>query len=261
MSAEVVALWERGRARWPDLSLSLEDFAARIAAPPPLDHAEDLYLAVACCAQVPGAAAAFRSELAVPILGFVRTVLRDATAEDLANQLVVELLVGDGEGPRLAGYTGRGPLRAWLRMTAVRRALNVKRDTSRRSELDGRMLTEAVGATTDPETAYLKELYGPQFERAFRDAIALLDAASSTLLRLHFGEGLSLGALGAMHGWSKPTASRRVAAAREQLLAHTTTLLRERLALSESEFTSVLRLVRSGLEVSLTGLLKPGAPP
>jgi RNA polymerase sigma-70 factor (ECF subfamily) len=141
-------------------------------------------------------------------------------------------------------------------MMAVRRALNAQRDGSRRAELDGRMLREAVGSAVDPESAYLKQLYGPAFEKAFRDALAELPPEEGTLLRLHLGEKLPLGALAAMHGWSKPTASRRLAAAREALLTRTRDLLHARLKLSESEFESVLRLVRSELDVTLSGLTK-----
>jgi RNA polymerase sigma-70 factor (ECF subfamily) len=256
-------LFERGRSRWPRLSLAFEPFADRIAnlgeeAGDPAElHGEDLFLAVACVQAVPGAAEAFRAELGAAIAGFVRTVVKGgAAADEVASHLLVDLLVGESGPPRLATYTGRGPLRAWLRMTAVRRALNAQRDGTRRSELDGRMLREAVGTSADPETAYLKQLYGPAFEQAFRDALARLGPEETALLRLHFGEKLPLGALAAMYGWSKPTASRRVAAAREALLVRTRDLLQERLKLSASEFESVLRLVRSHLDVTLSGFMK-----
>lgn len=252
-------LWERGRARWRTLALPFELFALRAESAGDLAdlHAEDLFLAVASAQGVEGAAEAFRAEHAAALKTFVQTVLKSgAAAEELTNLLLVELLVGDARDPRLATYTGRGPLRGWLRMIAVRRALNVQRDSARRAELDGRMLREAVGGSADAETAYLKQLYGPAFEQAFREALAQLDPSEATLLRLHLREGLPLGALAAMHGWSKPTASRRVAAAREALLARTRDILHGRLKLSESEFESVLRLVRSDLDLTLSGLMK-----
>lgn len=251
--------WERARIRWRALALPFEPFAEHLAAAGDAGevHAEDVFLVVACLRAVPGAGEAFRAEYASALQGFVQTVLKNAPAsEELANRILVDMLVGEGGPPRLATYTGRGPLRAWLRMTAVRRALNAQRDGARRSELDGRMLREAVGASADPETVYLKQLYGPAFSQAFRDALAALDPSDSALLKLHFGERLPLGSLAAMHGWSKPTASRRVAAAREALLGRTRELLHERLKLSESELESVLRLVRSEIDVSISTLTK-----
>lgn len=241
-------LWQRGRERYPQLDLPREAFVSADATSP-----EDLYLAIACVAKVPGAAEAFRAEYASQLAMFAATILKDrAAVDELVNNLMIELLV-DG---KLASYTGKGPLRAWLRMTTTRRALNRKRDTNRRSEIDGAMLREAVNAAADPETMYLRQLYGPAFERAFKEAIAALPADELALLKLSFGEGLALGALAAMYGWSKPTASRRLAAIREKLMERTTQTLRERLSLSGSELESVLRLVRSDLDLNLSGILK-----
>lgn len=241
-------LYERGRARYPQLAVPREAFVSADATSP-----EDLYLAIACTAKVPGAAEAFRAEYAAQLAMFAATILKDrAAVDELVNQLMIDLLV-DG---KLASYTGKGPLRAWLRMTATRRALNAKRDSNRRGELDGRMMREAVNAASDPETMYLRQLYGPAFEQAFKDAIRDLPADELALIRLSFGEGLALGALAAMYGWSKPTASRRLAAIREKLMTRTTELLRERLSLSGSELESVIRLVKSDLDLNLSGILE-----
>jgi len=241
-------LYERGRRRYPQLAVPREAYVSADATSP-----EDLYLAIACTAKVPGAAEAFRSEYAGALAMFAATILKDrASVDELVNQLMIDLLV-DG---KLASYTGKGPLRAWLRMTTTRRALNTKRDTSRRGELDGAMMREAVNAAADPETQYLRQLYGPAFEQAFKDAIASLAPEELALIRLSFGEGLALGALAAIYGWSKPTASRRLSAIREKLMEQTTQLLRERLSLSGSELASVIRLVRSDLDLSLSGILK-----
>jgi len=259
MSDAVHQLWLRGCARWPNLPLPAPAFARRIEPDAEAEvHAEDLFLAIACVEHVAGAATAFRGELGGAISDFVRTVLHEQAAViELEGDLLVDFLVGEAGVPRLVAYTGRGPLRAWVRMTCVRRALNSRRDTTRRAEIDGRMLCEAIGTATDPETSYLKQLYGAAFEQAFREAVATLDPTESTLLRLHFGEGLALGALGAMYGWSKPTASRRIAAAREALFVATSELLRARLKLSPPELASVLRLIRSNLDISLCGIFSP----
>jgi RNA polymerase sigma-70 factor (ECF subfamily) len=251
-----VRAWERGRGRWPALDLAWGPFTA-------LDvdwervQAEDLYLARACIEHSPGAATAFRAAYREDLIAFALTVVKaPAAATELADDLLADLLVGPDGTPRLATYSGRGPLRAWLRMTTVRRALNLSRDRARRAELDARLLHEAVSAARDPELALLKDRYGAAFETAFRDALATLPSAERTLLALHHGQGVALDAIGKMHRWSRPTASRRVAAAREALLDAACRLVRERLALDAGELESVLRLVRSQLEITLSGLLK-----
>src|SRR5690348_4014411 len=104
MSGVVRTLWERGRIRWPELALGFERFALHVPASDDVAEiqAEDLFLALACAHAVPGAAEAFRNELAAPMKAFIRTVLRDGAAVDeLANLMMVELLVGDAGSPRL----------------------------------------------------------------------------------------------------------------------------------------------------------------
>ncbi|MBL9016964.1 MAG: hypothetical protein JNL83_22435 [Myxococcales bacterium] len=262
MSDAKLGLWDRGRARWPGFSVERSVFEQAVDDAAEVDHPEDLYLALGCVARMPEAVRAFRDEHASALVGFARTVLREGgAADELGAQLLVDMLVGDETGPRLANYSGRGPLRAWLRMSTVRRALNAKRNTTRRQELDGKLLAEAVDGATDPETALLKDQYGAVFEQSFREAVQELAAPLRTLLRLHYGEGLGLGALAAMNGWSKPTASRRVAEARAAVLARTVELMTERAGIGQSQLQSVLRLVQSGLDMSMTSLFATKASP
>jgi RNA polymerase sigma-70 factor (ECF subfamily) len=247
--------WERGRRRWPELDLPLERFAARAGDGREV-QAEDLYLAAACADAVAGAAAAFRAAHREDLIAFALPILKSRPAAiEHADELLVELLVGGDAGPRLAGYSGRGPLRAWLRMTAVRRALNQSRDVERHAALDARLLRDAALADQEPEIAYMKERYGAAFEAAFRDALAALPPAQRALLALHHGQGLGMDAIAAMHRWSRPTASRRVAAAREALFEAACALVRQRLNVAAAEVESLFRLVRSQLDISLSALL------
>ena len=78
-----------------------------------------------------------------------------------------------------------------------------------------------------------------------------------TLLRLHTVEGLSLERMGVMYRKDKATLSRWLAAAREKLAEETRARLAERLALAPPELASLLRAIRSQLEVSLLRLLPP----
>src|SRR5688572_27562216 len=267
--AALRTLWERGRARHPALILPIERFEAQLAARGveltegwERLHAEDVYLACACGENVPDAAATFMREHASAVEGFVRTVeRRPDAAKEIAQEIVCDILVGRPPAPpKLAGYSGRGPLRAWLRMTAVRRSYNDVRDRGLHRAIEDRVYREAVDASLDPDLSYLKRKYHADFGAAFRDAFEGLAPAVKTLLRLHYGEGVGLAAIGALHGWSTPTASRRIADAREALFTAACALLEERLKLKGSELGSLLRVMRSQLDVSLSGLVsKKGA--
>ena len=259
---DVREAWERGRARWVHLDLPLEQYRAVAESTQretALDlQAEDLYLALACLAGVVGAVPAFEQEHREALVGFVsKYERRPDAARELAQELLVEILVGPTA--RLRSYTGRGPLRAWLRMVATRRSLNSLRGDGRRASLEERVMLQATSSAPDPEAAYLKEKYAAVFEDAFREALTRLPGNARGLLKLHYGEGVALEALGAMYRWSKATASRRVAEARETLLGLATAIVQERLRIDESEMRSLLRLVRSELDVSLAGLLGSSA--
>lgn len=254
-------VWESGRAGWPDLDISFEAFARLVsphaASDPERVHAQDLLLATACLAEVPGAAEALDRELRGELeRAIARVEARPETRRELTQEILVSLLIGDSDaGPRLRRYSGRGPLRAWVRMVAVRRALNAARDENRHARIEARLVTSVVRASLDPELALLKAQHQEEVSLAFREALAHLDPSARTLLRLHYGEGLHLDGIAALNRWSKATASRRVATARGQLLADAFARVRERLQLSASEAKSLLRVMRSGLGARLSGLL------
>jgi RNA polymerase sigma-70 factor, ECF subfamily len=262
------AVWRRGSERYPELSLDLATFTKYLRArlteevDPQRFPASDLFLSCACLTGVPGAVERFADEYRASLATFVARVTHEPhSIEELVGVLLSELLAaGDWGEPRLAGYAGRGPLRAWLRMLAVRRSINEARDGDRHARLEHRLYTEATSASVDPEVSFIKQRYGPDFQAAFRDASCALPATERALLRLHYGQALPLAELAAMHGWSKPTASRRVAAARAALLEAACKLLRERLRLDGEELESLFRVVRSQLEMSLAGIMRTEAP-
>jgi RNA polymerase sigma-70 factor (ECF subfamily) len=76
-----------------------------------------------------------------------------------------------------------------------------------------------------------------------------------TLLRLHYLDVLTLEKIARLFHVGRTTAHRWIADAREALLADTTRRVRELLVLSDSEVDSLLPLVASQLDVSLSRLL------
>jgi hypothetical protein len=59
---------------------------------------------------------------------------------------------------------------------------------------------------------------------------------------------------------NKSTVSRRLEACRRQIVKHARRGMQQRLALSPRELDSLLGYIESQLELSMSGVLSPGAP-
>jgi RNA polymerase sigma-70 factor, ECF subfamily len=161
-------------------------------------------------------------------------------------------LVGEDDAPRLASYSGRGDLGAWLRAAAVRTAIDLMR-TRRVVPVDPHALGDA-GAAVDPLLAALKQRYRDEFRAAFAEASAQLTDRERTLLRYRFLDGLSIDEIALLYRVHRATIARWIAATRESLFEGTRTRLMARLAVTDSEVDSVLRLIDSQLEASIEAL-------
>ena len=265
LAQELAALWRAGKAAWPTITLTSEAFAEHLArvwaegrALGDLSSApgEDLYLACACAkGNDDAAAAAFDDAYGSHMRAIAGRldVAYDLRAEAVQRARAALLVAADGRPPKLAAYRGRGSLLAFVRIVTVRAGLELlrRREPSRGAEeLDDAELLEL-----DPELAYLRELYRGKFKAAFADAIAELDPRERTLLRYQLADGLSIDALAKIYGVHRATAARQLTRAREALARRTAALLRERLGLDSRELESVLRLVRSQLDLSAQRLL------
>ncbi|MCP3102523.1 sigma-70 family RNA polymerase sigma factor [Myxococcus sp. K15C18031901] len=259
-----------GRAAWPEVALSDEDFlrhvAERLASGVDLATlpAADLYLACACARGLASAHAALERDVlprVAPAVARIRGGGVD-TAEVLQH-LRQRLLVPDAEEgalPRIAEYQGAGTLVAWLRAAAVRTALNLQRSEGRRARVEeDAEVGVLTGGGLDVELDYLRRRHREDFRAVLADALAALSSRERTVLRLHVVEGLSLERIGAMYQTHKSTVSRWVAHAREALLTGARERLAERLQLSSEELYSLMRAVRSQLDLSLPAMLRePG---
>lgn len=255
------------REAWPGLGLSdaayLRHLAERLpSTAAPGDalrevHAADLYLACACAHGVPAAHAALEAHFLSKVAPAVARVERSQEVlAEVRQQLREKLLASEGGRlPKVAEYQGQGPLVAWLRAAAVRRALNLRRSAERRARAEEEALAEDAVPAGDVEAEYLRRRHREDFQAALAEALAALPVRERTVLRLHVVEGLSLERIGAMYRTHKSTVSRWVARAREEVLAHARERLAERLRLSPTELHSLLRAVQSHLDLSLPGLL------
>lgn len=252
------------RRAWPDIGLAAAEFVdglhARVpsgsdpvAALAPL-CTDDLYLADACARGDSAALAAFQrsygGELAA---AFARLAIGGSDPEDLRQQLLTRLFViVDGRAPRISEYTGRGSLRAWLKVVALRLRIDLerrKRDRRDNFTAEDRLLDLGVGE--DPELEHLKRHYRVEFREAFTAALALLTDEQRALLRLQAVEGLSATDVARIYNVHRATGKRWLADARERLVAETGRLLAARLGDRGVTLASIVRLIHSDLDVSL----------
>jgi RNA polymerase sigma-70 factor (ECF subfamily) len=182
-----------------------------------------------------------------------------ADAIDEAKQVVrtLVLVAKDGKPPGIAGYRGRGSLRGWLRVAATRELVrHVDRDRRAVPLEDALLEDDAV----DPALDELKLRYRAELGRAIKSAIDRLPQDDRTLLRHHLLDRLSIDELGARYRIHRATAARRLARAREALVAATQTELAIALRLPEADITSVIRMVSSKIDVSLDDALAESPP-
>jgi RNA polymerase sigma-70 factor (ECF subfamily) len=258
LEARLRSLLETAQARWPELCLPPELFLRHLATR--LDeeeqpeealtalHAADSYLACACVQGHPAAVRLFETACfrqVDPALG--RLGLGGPALEEVKQALRAKLLVGEAsDPPRISEYAGRGDLVSWLRVVAVRAAIDLRR--SRRKE---------VALKDDPELAFFKAHYRHEFCEAFALALAALSSAERNLLREHYLDQLTIDDLAVVHRIHRTTAGRRVAKIRAKLLRETRARLLDRLRIGRSGFDSIMRLIESQLDVSICRLLPP----
>jgi RNA polymerase sigma-70 factor, ECF subfamily len=261
---DVARLIEYGRRAHPDVEprpelveLMVARGRAALEAPDVEARAADLYLAAACVAAHPAALALLEARIS----GFVRPALARlglpaADDDEILQRVRVALLAPGADGvPGIAGYSGRGELRAYIRATAVRLALQrMKRERDPAGHGD-EVLALLPAADDSPDVRMLKERYRADVGRAFETALEGLSPQARILLRQHYLDGLTIDALGRLHGVHRSTAARWVEAARTAVLRGVRRHLRRTLKLTAADLDSIVGLVRSRLDLSLSRLL------
>jgi len=262
--------WEIGRKAWPAVVVGPEELAAHVrrlsgvadGAAPDLQgedmqaermHAADLYLA---CGAALGRRAALDEieRICVPLVAAaVAKVGRTGIQANEAGQLVrVRLLVArDGKPGKIAEYSGHGSLRNWLRVVVVRMILSLATAPVREHAFEETILARLLGAGGDAELAYIKNVYVEAFRTAFHEALASLGARERSLIRMAFLEGLTVDALGAIHGVHRATAARWVVQAERTLVDAVHAQMKEHLGIDGDEYASIIRLVRSQFDITL----------
>lgn len=256
---ELKAAFDRGKTEWPQVtSLTPEAFRAFVDAaavePPALEERSgDLFLAAAAAGGNDDAVRVFDRQLLAELPRWLaRLRLSGDVVEEVRQHLRSKLLVGPP--PRLVQYHARGPLAAWVRMAAVRTALDMcEADSALARQLDsGR---EPLLDALDQEQRLIRSKYGSVFEEALRDAVRDLSKRDRNLLRFHYVAGMSLDAIARTYHVHRATVVRWLAAIRDDLDSAVRIRLWDELGISTAEVRSLWNAVRSDVEVSISRLL------
>jgi RNA polymerase sigma-70 factor (ECF subfamily) len=166
----------------------------------------------------------------------------------------------DKDRRKILEYSGRGSLGSWFRVVVLRVASNRRRDDGKpRAALSDGAIEDELVPALDPELAIIQRRYKDSFDEALRLAFASLTPRERLLFRMHYIDGLNLDRMGLVLSVHRATIARRLAAAREAVLERTMSLLADQFQFDAAEFRSLLRVVRSALDVSLQGILSEGA--
>jgi RNA polymerase sigma-70 factor, ECF subfamily len=251
-------------AQWPDITvddapfaafaaarvLEARDLAAALRALP----AGDLLLAYGCASGDRTAQVAFDHLLdEVDAAAIAVRAPRD-TIDEVKQMLRAQLLVARADKPpAIAGYAGRGSLRAWLRITATRELVRQIKKQLRDVPLEQAILDQP--GEGDPVLERLKAEYRAEFAASLGEALIDLDARERTLLRLSVLDQLGIDEIGTIYAVHRATAARWLIKARAALVEATQRRLAGRLKLGEDEVGSVIRMIQSRLDVSVERLL------
>jgi RNA polymerase sigma-70 factor (ECF subfamily) len=270
-SARFEAILAKGREAWPMLVVDAEAFARYLGdrldagREGELDdgRAGDLFLACACAKEAAergdgrDAIAAFLRKYEPQIAGAARRYdPSPAFADEVRQRLSDTLFVAaSGAAPKIAKYSGRGPLYAWVGVAAKRIALRLQQQGAARPGAAHSGILEAVVDRDDPDLELLRARYGSKLEEALSAAFQALPARQKVVLRLSTVDGVSEKDIGAMYHVHQATVSRWKTQAHEVVLEQTRRYLRERHNIHSTEVDSLIRLLHSQVHVTLSRVL------
>jgi RNA polymerase sigma-70 factor, ECF subfamily len=227
-------------------------------------NAEDLYLAFACGQGDRTAQELVERRYLSKVGRFIAHLNQPAAFIDEVRQILRErLLFGTGDcasrKPQILGYRGRGSLRAWFRVTAVRQALDLMA-REKAFPVSALPADDQEAAFVDPELIAIHRRHLPQLREAFESALGSLDESERRMLRFYLVDGLNIGRIGAIFGKSRATVGRMMVECREKLHLRTRRRLGELTGAPPSDVHGLIGILRGQLDFSVSGFLLGEAP-
>src|SRR5439155_10618188 len=149
---------------------------------------------------------------------------------------------------------GTGPLAGWLRVVALRTAVDLKRKGWREVPVEDGLARFAAPARS-PHHELARKQHAAALREALSGAVAAQPSRMRTLLRYYYMDNVGVEQLGKLYRVHASTVSRWLSSTRDAILEDTRHRLATALALGESDVESMLDLSGS-LEVSLDSLLR-----
>jgi RNA polymerase sigma-70 factor, ECF subfamily len=264
LQAELLNWLSAVEGTWPTIGGSRTGFVQHLARHLPgeralsealrLVHGSDLFLAYHVLCGAEGALAAFEAYALKDVANAVRSMGDARFADEVRQAARIRLLVAEERPePRIAEYTGHGPLAGWVRVTATR--LGLQMSANQREVRAERELDALGAAAADPEVEFLRARYATALRAALKTALSQLGSEQRTVLKMHHADGLSVAEIGQILGVHKATAARWIVDAREQTTKALRSALETELGVRRSEAESLMGLVDSRFEASIASAL------
>jgi RNA polymerase sigma-70 factor (ECF subfamily) len=250
------------QAAWPDVVVEPARFAAELERRLGAELAElasfrtsDIYLAIACLDGDRAAIAHLERDF-LDEVDFAAKKLgaSAAVADDVRGHLRRVLFTAEPDREAaLAQYAGRANLKGYLRVIASREMVRALEKGNREAPLEP--LLEQLGVEHAPELDLLRARYGAEISASLRAALAGLDTRERALLRYSLVDGWTVDQIGEVYAVHRATAARWVASARDALAEGLRRHVADRLSIELDEVESLVRVVRSQIDVSLARIL------
>jgi RNA polymerase sigma-70 factor (ECF subfamily) len=256
LEACLEAAFASSRAAYPDFAVPEGEFLAYLAARLPTDVAvptalaavviTDLYFA---CSIARGDGAALRAFEVIQLAGIDAAIAHldggSALVADVKTAVRDRVLAHGGKG-KIVEYHGRGSLQGWLRVVAVREALQLMRSRRREAPMPADLATQLA-----VEPPALNGNEQRIYREGFTTALATLTPRERNLLRQHYLHHATVAEIGALYGVHGATAARWIAQIRETLLRRTRRHVGEALRLTGTELDSAMAKAADHLDYSL----------
>lgn len=260
--SDVEALLQRGADAIAERDLPLDEDAlitivsAAIGGGVELEQIEiaDLYLAMACARGQTAALRMFETEYGRDLdRAIAKSPTLGLSAAEFRQLVFDRLFVSEEQSaPRIARFTGRGSLKAWVRVMTSRFIIDLSRRRARPTTTDDG-LAEKLGADDDTEVDYLRHAYGPALGAAFEQAVTELSVRQRNLLRQRYLHEVPADTLARMYAVHRSTVFAWLDKARADLLEHVRRILAQRLPGDQLE--SVVGVLGSQLQLSVRRML------
>ena len=226
---------------------------------------EGLYLALGASLGHRKALAVFERRHGEDIARAAARLHNTAVTPDEFQQRVRErLFVEDGNHPpRLLRYSGRGPLKAWVRTTAVRAMIDVARspEAKRPHDVLGEDVLQQIAGGIDAESSSVQEEHRDLVQRALLEALRELTPRQRNLLRQRFFHGLGATALATIYGVHRATVARWFEQLHTRLATFSRAHLMRELETSDVDVQRVFGELRSRTNLSIRRLLDSSLEP